>query len=332
MLVTDPVNIRYLTGFSSSNAALLVDRGRTFLLTDGRYIEAARAVPGVEVIEASRDLASDLGSRLASLTDGPVAFEADHLTVSRHAKLVSSGVELVATSGLVERLRAVKEPGEIEAIRRSAAILTAVFERLMDERVVGRTEAEIAWLIEQTMHELGADGPSFPVIVASGPNAALPHHRPGERIVGVGETLLVDAGCLVDDYCSDCTRTFATGPLPGELRRAHEDCLRAQQASLAAVGPGVACRDVDSVARERLRSAGHAVRHGLGHGVGLAIHEEPRLSDTATGTLEAGNVVTVEPGVYLPGLGGVRIEDLVVVEDGGVAVLTELPRELVTLP
>lgn len=331
LLVTDPVNVRYLTGFSSSNAVLLVDATRVLLLTDGRYLEAAASVPGVEVVEASRDLALDLGSRLQSLGPGPVAFEADQLSVARHAKLVPSGVELVATSGIVEGVRAVKEPGEVDAIRRSAAILTQAYERLAGEAVVGRTEAEVAWLLERAMHELGAEGPAFATIVASGPNAALPHHHPGDRIIAAGEVLLVDAGCLVDGYCSDCTRTFATGLLPDELLAAYAACRGAQEQSLAAVRAQADCRAVDGVARALLTDAGYPVMHGLGHGVGLAIHEEPRLADTATGALAAGNVVTVEPGVYLPGLGGVRIEDLVAVGHEGVEVLTTFTKELVTL-
>jgi Xaa-Pro aminopeptidase len=331
MLVTDPVNVRYLTGFASSNAALLVDETRVVLLTDGRYVEAASSVPGVEVVEASRDLALDLGSRLGSLSSGPVAFEADHLSVARHARIVPSGVELVATSGVVEGVRAVKEAAEVDAIRRSAAILTGTYERLAGESVVGRTEAELVWFLEQAMHELGAEGAAFATIVASGPNAALPHHHPGERVVEADETLLVDAGCLVDGYCSDCTRTFATGVLPDEVLQAYSTCRSAQERSLAEVRAGADCREVDGVARGILTGAGYPVMHGLGHGVGLAIHEEPRLTDSATGTLVAGNVVTVEPGVYLAGIGGVRIEDLVVVTSEGVDVLTAFPKDLVTL-
>jgi Xaa-Pro aminopeptidase len=301
------------------------------LFTDGRYIQAAREVAGVEAVHAERDLFSDLAQRLPTLVAGPIAFEADYMTVSQHDKLAGGGVTLVPTTKLVERLRAVKEPGELDAVRRSAELLNAAFERLASEQVTGRTEAELAWWLERTIRDLGAEAVSFAPIVASGPNAALPHHRPGSRVVQVGDTLLVDAGALVDGYCSDCTRTFAVGELSEPLRRAYDVCLDAQAQSLAAVAAGAACQSVDAVARGIIREHGYEVMHGLGHGVGLAIHEEPRLADTSTDELAVSNVVTVEPGVYLSGMGGVRIEDLVIVGENGAEVLTPFTKELVTL-
>ena len=329
LLVTSPVNVRYLTGFESTNSVLLVAPDRAWLLTDGRYLEAARAVAGVELVHADRDLARDLGARLPSLVDGPVGFEAADLVVARHGRIAASGVELVPTEGVVEALRAVKEPGELDAIRRSAAILDETFERLSRERLTGRTEAEVAWWIERTIRELGAEGISFPPIVGSGPNGALPHHHPGERVIQPGETVVVDAGALVDGYCSDCTRTFATGELPPALERAYAVCLDAQRRSLDAVTAGASCPAVDGIARAVLAEHGYEVQHGLGHAVGMDIHESPRLADSSTETLEAGNVVTVEPGVYLAGVGGVRIEDLVIVTAEGSEVLTPFTKELV---
>jgi Xaa-Pro aminopeptidase len=329
LLVTNPVNVRYLTGFASSNAALLVDRARVRLFTDGRYVEAARAVEGVELVHAERDLARHLGERLATLVDGPVAFEAAHLVVARYARIGASGVELVPTEGVVEALRAVKDAAELDAIRRSAALLDEAFERLARERFTGRTEAELAWWIERTIRELGAEAISFPPIVGSGPNGALPHHHPGGRVIGAGETVVVDAGAVVDGYCSDCTRTFATGDVPPALERAYSVCLEAQRRSLEAVAAGASCPALDGIARAVLVEHGYEVQHGLGHAVGLEIHESPRLADTSTDTLAAGNVVTVEPGVYLAGLGGVRIEDLVVVTADGCEVLTPVTKELV---
>lgn len=327
-LVTSPVNVRYLTGFESSNAALLVAAGRTQLFTDGRYVEAASALGGVEVERVGRDLAAELGQRLPALVQGNVAFEADDLTVSRHAALAAGGADLLPTTGLVASVRAVKEASELDRIRRAAAILTSAFERFAAGPLIGRTERELAWQLRATMHELGADDVAFDPIVASGPNAALPHHQPGDRQVRPGETLLLDAGCTVAGYRSDCTRTFATGDLPPELERAYSVCLDAQQAALEAVGPGAQGRALDAIARSAIAAAGYEVMHGLGHGVGLDIHEEPRLSETSESTLEAGNVVTVEPGVYLPGVGGVRIEDLVVVHAEGLEVLTPYPKVL----
>ena len=244
-LVTSPVSVRYLTGFESSNVAIVVDRERAVLLTDGRYIEAARALAGMEVMLAERDLAADLGSRLRELTEGPLAFEADRLSVAEHARIAESRVELVPAERTVETLRAVKDGEELEAVRRSASILNEAFERLGMERLTGRSEAEVAWWLERSLRDLGADGLSFDPIVASGPNAALPHHHPGGRVIEPGETVVVDAGCRVDAYCSDCTRTFATGRLPAELLRAYKTCLDAQVAALAAVRAGAACSEID---------------------------------------------------------------------------------------
>jgi Xaa-Pro aminopeptidase len=331
LLISDVTNVRYLTGFASSNAWLLVDPGHAWLLTDGRYIEAAGAVDGVEAIAAKRNLATDLQGRLPSLTAGPVGFEADRMTVSVHSRLAESGVELRPTRRVVEALRAVKDPDEIDAIRRSTALLMEAFERFAAQPVIGRTEAELAWAMERTIRELGAEAVSFEPIVASGPNSARPHHHPGSRTVEPGELLLVDAGAIVDGYCSDCTRTFATGPLPPALERAYAACRDAQERSLAATLVGARCVEVDGVARSVLVEHGYEVMHGLGHAVGLEIHEDPRLAPESDATLEAGNVVTVEPGVYLSGQGGVRIEDLVIVGDGPPEILTTFTKELVTL-
>ena len=330
-LVTDPTNVRWLTGFQSSNAAVLVGRDRTILLTDGRYITAAREVERVEAVQAERDVAAYLGAHLAELAESPVAFEADQLTVAAHAAIAEGGAELLATTRVVKTLRAVKDEAERDAVRRAARVLHDAFVRLAREPFVGRTEAEVAWWMERAIRDEGAADVAFDVIVASGPHAAAPHHHPGDRAIGRGETVIVDAGAKVAGYCSDCTRTFATGPLPDELRRAYASTLAAQESSLAAVRPGIAARDVDAIARGQLSEDGFEVLHGLGHGVGLDIHELPVLNHVSDETLAEGNVVTVEPGVYLPGLGGVRIEDLVIVTATGTEVLTPFTKELVTL-
>lgn len=332
-LVTHPVNVRYLSRFESSNAALVVGGDRVVLLTDGRYLEAARAVPGVEAVHAERDLFAHLGKTLAELAEAPVAFESDHLTVAAHAAVASNGVELVPAAKTVKTLRAVKEERELDLIRRSARILTDAFARLAGERFSGRTEADLAWWMERAIRDEGADGVSFDVIVASGPNAALPHHHPGARVIGPAETIIVDAGAKVGGYCSDCTRTFASGPLPDDLVRAYATCRAAQEASLAAVRAGALAREVDAIARREIDESGVApVLHNLGHGVGLEIHELPVLSDVSDETLAAGNAMTVEPGVYLPGRGGVRIEDLVIVTESGVEQLTPFTKDVVTVP
>lgn len=330
-LVTNPVNVEYLAGFASSNAFVLVDHKQVVLLTDGRYIEAAGAVPGVEAVQLDRDLARALAPRLGDLAEAPVAVEAEHVTLVIQEHLRRSGLELLPTTGVVLGLRAVKEPAEQETIRRAARILSDVYERLAHEDVVGRTERELAWWFEQSVREEGAHELAFPTIVASGPNAALPHHHAGDRQIEAGDVVLVDAGAQLDGYCSDCTRTFATGPLPEELRRAYSTCRAAQEAALAAVAVDADAKGLDAIAAREVSAGGFEVRHGLGHGVGLEVHEFPVLRPEAEGSLAAGNVVTIEPGTYLPGLGGVRIEDLVIVTDDGPEVLTSFTKELVTL-
>jgi Xaa-Pro aminopeptidase len=331
-LVTRPVNVRYLSGFESSNAALAVGRDRVVLATDGRYVEAARALEGIEVVQAERDLLAWLGAQLGDLAESPVGFEADHVTVAGHESLARDRVELLPTSGVVARLRAVKDEDELAAIRRAARVTDAAYERLAREELVGRTEAEVAWWLEQVLHDEGADALAFPVIVASGPNAALPHHHPGDRKIGAGETVIVDAGAEVRGYCSDCTRTFTTGALPDGLRRAYALCHSAQESARVAVRAGASASELDAIARTRIEESSLApVLHGLGHGVGLEVHEQPVLRPESPDTLAAGNVVTVEPGVYLAGEGGVRIEDLVIVGDDGPEVLSSFTRDLLTL-
>jgi Xaa-Pro aminopeptidase len=329
-LVTDPVNVLYLTGFESSNAAVLVDRETVRLFTDGRYITAATAIEDVEAIRVERDVAAHLGANLAALAQGRVAFEADHLTVAARDAVAASGAELVPAVRVVKSLRAVKEESELTAVRRAARILHDAFERLVRHGFEGRTEAELAWWMTAAIHEEGADAVAFDTIVAGGPNAALPHHHPGSRPIGPGETVIVDAGAKVGGYSSDCTRTFATGRLPEALQQAYATCQSTQETALAGVRPGASAQDLDALARREIEHSGLAeVLHGLGHGVGLEIHELPVLSKTSDETLAAGNVVTVEPGVYLPGVGGVRIEDLVIVTKVGAEILTPFTKDLV---
>jgi Xaa-Pro aminopeptidase len=327
LLVTKAINVRYLCGLRSSNAALLVQPdGPTRLFTDFRYAEKARAVEGVELVETKRSLVKDL----AELLSGTVGFEAAHVSYDAYRTLSEGGLELLPRLGLVEGLRAVKDEGELAAIRRAAELADEGFRQLAASPFLGGTEADLAWQLEKSFRELGAEASSFEAIVAAGPNGALPHANPGERIVERGQLVVVDAGCMVDGYCSDCTRTYSTGGLPEELVGIYETCLAAQLSALEAVLPGAEGVAVDAVARDAIAAAGYgdAFAHGLGHGVGLEIHEAPTLSTLSIDTLAVGNVVTVEPGIYLPGLGGVRIEDLVIVREGGPEVLTHLPKEL----
>ncbi len=331
-LVTAPVNVRYLSGFDSSSAALLVEGDCVRLFTDARYREAAHAVEGVEPVLLERNLLAELGRVLDTHTRGPVAFESTDLTVAAHARLAATSVELVAVSGVVERIRAAKEAHELEAIARAADVLSRAFERVPELGPQRRSERELAWLLERLMRdELGASAMSFPTIVAAGPNAAKPHHRPSERAIERDEVVLIDAGCVVDGYCSDCTRVFTTGSIPNAVRAAFDACRDIQAKAVASIRAGVEGNALDETHREALTEAGYSVDHSLGHGVGLEVHEEPRLARTSPGSLETGHVVTVEPGIYLPGLGGIRIEDMVVVTDEGGDVLTHATRDLVAL-
>jgi Xaa-Pro aminopeptidase len=283
----------------------------------------------VDFEETPRHLYTELAQRLPS----PVGFEADALTYANYEFLRAGGIELVPRRGLVESLRAVKEPEELEAIRRATEVTNRAYERLVEEPFAGRTEKELAWRMEQLFHDLGGDGLAFPVDVAAGPTAASPHAVPGERVVEEGELVLVDAGALLAGYCSDCTRTFAVGEVSESLREAYEIVRDAQGAGLDAVRAGVSGRDADAVARAVITDAGHGENfgHGLGHGVGLLVHEAPVLRPESADVLAAGNVVTVEPGIYLSGVAGVRIEDLVVVTEDGCEVLTSFPKELITV-
>ncbi|MEK6229796.1 MAG: Xaa-Pro peptidase family protein [Actinomycetota bacterium] len=335
LLVTRIVNVRYLTGFTGTNGACIITPDERLFLTDFRYVEqAAEQVSGFERLAIGRDMAGDLGKRLK----GRAGFEDAHVSVRQHGKLAdkaSDGVELVAAGDLVEDLRQVKDPGELRRIEDATELATAALERVLEQGLAGRTERAVALELEQQMRESGAEDPSFPSIVAAGPHGALPHAEPRDVEIGAGELVVIDWGARLDGYCSDCTRTVASGEIDSEAREVYELVRRAQAAALAAVRAGAQCRAVDAEARQRIEEAGHGERfgHGLGHGVGMEVHEEPRLSQRAAEdeVLKAGNVVSVEPGVYLPGRLGVRIEDLVAVTDDGTDVFTSFPKELVTV-
>ena len=330
LLVTDPVNVLYLAGLASSNAALLVDPdGPVRLYTDFRYLEAAQAVPGVEVELARRALIADLAERL----DGELAFEADSLAFGAVETLRAGGLELVASSGSVEALRAVKDDDEIARIRRASLAAERAFEALSAETWIGRSEREIAWRLRVLLHAHGVDELAFDAVIAGGANGARPHARPSDDLVGPHSLVIADFGARVEGYCSDCTRTLSTGELPRELRAIYEVCLEAQLAAVAGIAPGMTGAEADHVARRVIEAAGYGEQfgHGLGHGVGLMVHELPRLSRDSTDVLEVGQVITLEPGIYLPGLGGVRIEDLALVVADGVELLTAFPKELVAV-
>ncbi len=324
-------NVRYVTGLESSNSAVLVEPdGTATLYADFRYAARGRKVEGVTFVEVPRNLLASIGEQLSGRR---VAFEEANLPYAGYRALADAGVDAVPTMGHVESLRAVKDDEEVAIMRRAGALSDEMFEGLSRERFTGRTERELMWWIERAFRDAGADGVSFPTIVAAGETATSPHAVPGDGPIGAGVLVVIDAGCLVDGYCSDCTRTFAVGEISERLHEIYALCLKAQLAGLASVAPGAHGRDADAGARDVIEAAGlgEAFGHGLGHGVGIQVHEGPTLRPESTDVLEAGNVVSVEPGIYLPGEGGVRIEDLVLVTDDGAERLTQYTKELITV-
>jgi Xaa-Pro aminopeptidase len=343
LLVDSLVNVRYLTSFTGSNGLVLAvadtahaKLGSHRFLTDFRYsTQSAEQVP--EEFEREIVTGEMLEALDAALADasGRLGFDDAGMTVKYHAQLLErlgESWELVPCAGAVERLRAVKDAGEIARIRAASALADEALMGILEDGLVGRSEREIALELELRMRRIGAQAPSFPSIVAAGARGALPHAQPSGEPIPRDVLVTIDWGALHEGYCSDCTRTFATGEgISEQAREVYELVLRAQAQGLDAVKAGPNGREVDAVARETIEQAGHGEHfgHGLGHGVGIEIHEAPRLSRTAgEEPLRAGNVVTVEPGVYLPGELGVRIEDLVVVGEGSRELLTSLPKAL----
>jgi Xaa-Pro aminopeptidase len=329
ILVTELVNVGYLTGFGGTNGACVCGPDTRLFLTDFRYTERAEAeVDGWEILTVRDDWLGGIAERLS----GRVGFEDDHVTVRLLERLrgkLPDGVELVAAGGAVEELRRVKDDGELAAVAAASELADEVWRWSLERGLRGRSEREVAQAAEARIRERGGE-PSFPAIVAAGPNGALPHAEPGERQIEHGDLVVFDMGAKLDGYCSDGTRTFAVAE-PGERgREVYATVLAAQAAALKAVAAGVGGEQLDGVAREAIAAAGHGERfgHGLGHGVGLEVHEAPRLSPRSEDVLAAGEVVTIEPGVYLPGELGVRIEDLVVVTETGCRDLSGLPTEL----
>ena len=325
LLVTNPVNVVYLVGFDSSNCALLIERDGARLYTDFRYIGEARAIEGVEAVETRRDTIGALAEVLAGRR---VSFEG-LLPWSLYERLRSGGVELDPTDGLIERLRAVKDESELASLRKACAITDRAYERLAEVQFSGRRERDVSWEFVQIFHEEGAEGISFEFIVGAGPTGSQPHGRAGDRVIQAGELVVVDAGCTIDGYASDYTRTFAVGHVNGEMREAYDVVLAAQQAALDGLRAGISGVEGDALARAVIENSAFRGKfgHGLGHGLGLDVHEAPRLSTESSDTLAPGNVVTVEPGVYIDGEFGVRIEDDVVITADGIENLTGYTKE-----
>jgi Xaa-Pro aminopeptidase len=329
VLVTELVNVGYLTGFGGTNGACLCAADTRLFFTDFRYTERAEGeVEDWDVVTISDDWLGGIAERLS----GRVGFEDEHVSVrflKRLEEKIPDGVRMELAGGTVEKLRRVKDADELASIAAAAELADEVWRWSLEQGLAGRAERQVAAAAEARIRELGAE-PSFPAIVAAGPNGALPHAEPGDREIGRDELVVFDMGAKLDGYCSDGTRTFATGEPGEEARHVYEIVGEAQEAALAAVAAGGVGADIDTIARVLIEKAGHGERfgHGLGHGVGLEVHEAPRLSQRSDDVLEAGEVVTVEPGIYLPGRFGVRTEDLVVVTEDGHRNLSGLPKTL----
>jgi Xaa-Pro aminopeptidase len=330
LFVSDLTNVRYLSGFTGTNGACLVGADTRIFFTDFRYTERAEHEVGEEWErpEGERELVPQIAARMS----GKVGFEDAKLSVRQLARLEAAtgeDVDLVPAGDLVEQLRAVKEPEEVERMVAASELADDVFRWAIERGLAGRTEGDVARACEARIRELGAE-PSFSPIIAAGENGAQPHAEPGDREIGSGELVVFDMGAELDGYCSDGTRTFATGELDGDAREVYDLVLAAQLAALAAIRAGASGKEVDAVAREMIAEAGHGDHfgHGLGHGVGLEVHEAPRLATTSEDELREGNTVSVEPGIYLPGRFGVRIEDLVVLTADGYRNLSGTPKEL----
>ncbi len=328
LLVTAPANVRYLSGFSTpKDGRVLITEERAVLLTDARYTVQAREEARIEVDITPRDW---LGHLVTLLKARPLALEADHLSYAMHQSLKERlGAEPVASEGLVSTLRLIKTPQEIAVLRQAAELTDAAYSHILDVIGAGKKEVEVALELERFMRLNGAEGVSFEIVVASGKRSAMPHGAASQKPIAAGELVTLDFGAKLDGYHADMTRAVAIGEVNERLRELFDVTLRAQTTALAAVAPGKDGKDLDALARQVLNEGGleDYFAHGLGHGVGLSIHEGPTLNKETSQRLEAGMMVTIEPGVYIPDVGGVRIEDLAVVTETGYERLSQSPKE-----
>jgi Xaa-Pro aminopeptidase len=334
LLVSQPENRRYLSGFTGSAGYIIVTPQEALLLVDFRYTEqAGQQAPHCKVQRFTGRLDEDLPDLLSRLGGKRWGFERAHVTVALYDKLrpifEQAGIDLEGVEGAVEKIREVKEPGEQAALRKAIRLTDEAFAHAVTWVRPGVTEKQVAWEIEKYIREHGGEGLSFPTIVGSGPNGAKPHHGAGDRPLKIGEPIVIDMGAIVDGYHADMTRTICLGQPDEQFWAIYSLVLTAQERAEKGLRAGMPCADVDRLARQVIADAGYGEQfgHGLGHGVGLATHELPRLSFLATDDLPAGATVTVEPGIYLPGWGGVRIEDIVLVGEDGAEILTETSKE-----
>lgn len=333
VLIGQPENRRYASGFTGSAGYLLISREKAVILTDFRYLEqVGRQAPHFDLVRLTEGIVKHLTEVVKEAGIRQVGFEAAHVGFQLHHELTEAlrevGAELTPVLGLVEALRAVKDEDELELIARAVAVADAGIGHIRDVLRPGLTETGIAWELEKYLREHGAESLAFPTIVAAGENAALPHHRASDRPVQAGEPVIIDFGATVNGYRSDCTRTLCVGPADGRFAEIYDLVLRAQLAGIDAVRAGPKGGEVDAVARDLIAEAGYGEQfgHSLGHGIGLEVHELPFLRNKGEDVLEPNMVVTIEPGVYLPGWGGVRIEDMAIVRPDGCRLLTAAPK------
>jgi Xaa-Pro aminopeptidase len=336
LLVGAPSNRRYLSGFSGSYGWLVVTSSASFILTDSRYrLQSANESPDFnlcEIVNPGRAMPDLVKEICGELGIDRLGFEASHMSVAEHSRVAAAlgdAVELVPTEGLIEGLRALKDAAEVATLRRAIAITDEVFEAVAPRLRPDHTESEAAWMIEKEMRERGAGSASFSIIVGAGLNAAHPHHHPGDETLGEGRTIVIDMGALVDGYHADLTRTIVLGEPDSRFWEIYDIVLEAEKKAIAGIRPGILAHELDALARDHISAAGYGdcFGHGLGHGVGLDIHEGPSIRwvqpDATSQPLQAGMVTTIEPGIYIPDWGGVRIEDVVLVTENGHEVLSK---------
>ena len=341
LLISQPENLHYLSGFTGSSGWLLISVQNAILATDFRYVEQAKGEsPDFEIIRTKGGLSDWLPSLVSDLGWHRLGFEANFISYEGYHKLNEAiktkhvNLELVPTTGIIEQLRSIKETEELGFITKAIGIVDSAFEQAKAIIHPGITEKEAAWEIEKILRQEGSEGISFEIIVASGPNSALPHARPTEKPICSGEPVLIDMGARISGYCSDFTRTLFLGKADKMLREIYNIILKTQTTAIEGIESGMGASQADRLARSVVEQAGYgdAFGHGLGHGVGLAVHEFPMLGPSSSDSLADGMVFTIEPGIYLAGQGGVRIEDMVVLENGKVRVLTKASKNSFQLP
>jgi len=337
LLISQPENLLYLSGFTGSSGWLLISEQNAILATDFRYVEQAKKEsPDFEIIQTKREFRDWLPHVVSDLGWHKLGFEANFISYEVYHKLSEAikpkpaNLELVPTTGIVEQLRSIKEPEELGFITKAVELADAVFEQAKAIIRPGITEKEAAWEIEKFLRQEGSEGMPFEIIVASGPNSALPHARPTEKIICSGEPVLIDMGARISGYCSDFSRTLFLGKADKTLQEIYNIVLKAQTTAIEKVESGMEASQADQLARSVIAQAGYgdAFGHGLGHGVGLAVHEFPTVGPGSSDSLADGMVFTIEPGIYLAGQGGVRIEDMVVLENSKARVLSKSKRDL----